>query len=109
MYRIFRYPLLEPKKVEYIVEMPEDSVFLSVGLKDGQEINLWYRVKTCTETMLKRKFHVIGTGWPLSDEFPMEYEYKGTVITSDNMVWHIYENIDYKVNQILSKIKYPDE
>lgn len=83
MKAIYKYPLGIGEKKSVL--MPQDATVLTVQIQAGGP-TLWALVDPNAK-LVKRVFHVIGTGWP--KEFLSE-RYIGTV-QSDGFVWHVFE------------------
>ena len=66
--------------------VPVQSEIRHVAMQ-GESVCLWMEVDPQTWSE-KRRFAVIGTGWPV----PSDGRYVGTAMTPDGAyVWHVYE------------------
>jgi hypothetical protein len=83
-----------------IVEMPEYAEVLTAQMKDG-DIHIWALFETMygdfpypEDKVVKRRFHIYGTGWEISDTaYNLNtLKYIATVQT-EGYVWHVFEEV----------------
>ena len=87
--RIFRYRL--PLTDRPVVTLPTDAEVLSVGPpRDGSDhLDLWAVVDADMPTEQDRKFRIVVTGNPMSDDCG---RFIGTVPTHGGaLIWHVFE------------------
>lgn len=53
-------------------------------------IKIWVEIDPDNPTFETRKFHIYGTGQGISS---YHHLHRGTVITPDGFVWHVYEDM----------------
>jgi len=86
--RIYKYPVRFDDTFEVL--MPRGAVVLSVATQDDHP-QMWARVDPA-QPMLTRRFHLRGTGHPLTGE---EGRFIGTfLMRSGALVFHLFEAID---------------
>jgi len=71
-----------------IVFVPEGAELLSVGLEQDDTMVIWAAVDK-TRPVAMRRLIVVNTG----DEFDSSGHFIGTVRTSTQVVWHVFEEI----------------
>lgn len=77
------------------VSLPVDAKIVRVGQQahGPQLVQFWYLFATQGGFALyeetPRQFLVVGTGMPVSTN----WEHVGTVLTADDLVWHVFERI----------------
>jgi len=84
-----------------IIDMPEYAEILTAQVQ-GNDIYIWAMHDTVDgdfphpeDKIVKRKFHIYGTGWEIPDESYAHnrLQYIATVQMSP-LVWHVFEEIE---------------
>jgi hypothetical protein len=89
--KVWKYTLEDSETKEAltsgIVEIPSGAKFLSAQAQNGV-MTMWFLIDN-RNTLMRRKFVVVGTGRPLPEE---RVEYLATVkLMGDNLIGHLFE------------------
>ena len=95
MNTIHKYVLSEGPVRTNIIEMPYYAEVLTAQMQE-KNLCIWamHHIKengNPEDEIVKRKFHVFGTGWDIPDERNNHF-YIATV-QDDGFVWHIFEEV----------------
>jgi hypothetical protein len=87
MKTIHRFPLAANPRQDVVLEMPRDSLVLSVGIRplDGVP-SLWVLINDFND-VCRRTFRIWGTGWAMTND---PGKYVGTFMVGP-MVWHVFD------------------
>lgn len=91
--KIFKYWLTEPDQKDVSrIWMHAEAKVLSVGKQvaevNGEEMIVVWALVHENNPMVRRSFEVFNTGVPLS---ALPEEFLGTVISSNGIVWHVFD------------------
>ncbi len=85
MRTVRKYPVNEHVN-EFFIEIPKGAEILTLQVQSDQPM-IWALVDT-EETMVQRKFIIVGTGQPFKDSLLTRYT--GTY-QQGRFVWHVFE------------------
>lgn len=91
MYKIWKY-ILSITDTQ-VIDIPEDSKILKVGVQEGTNITMWCMVNP-DAPKISRVIKIYGTGQDVKTTYP-EDAYVGSV-QLDGYVWHIFDEGEYK-------------
>lgn len=87
---IYKYMTNKALKAN-VFQIPRGAQFVSVAIKKGEPVSLYFMVDTKETSMESRTFEVWGTG----DEIPAgKRMFLGTVVERETYVWHVFERLD---------------
>lgn len=81
------------------ISMPDVASPLAVAEQNGR-LMLWAAVDPTTPPR-DRRFRIIGTGHPISDE--NDWLHLGTVVMSSGLVWHVCQETSASQKQLLAQ------
>lgn len=88
MRTIYKYDLEGPYGANLKLSLPSICKLVHFGIdpKDG-ELKAWFEVDS-KAIRFSYDYEIVGTGWDILPNL----NYKGTAITPDGFVWHLYGN-----------------